>query len=140
MGLARSSMKNGYSTMITHNETFDIERPRTPTAGGSFVMSDHAMKRMFERGLSPEKIRLALCHGDPVYDRGARIYRVGKKEVRHVEDDRLQKIEGLQVVCSHDGVVQTVYRNRDFRSTKSTRSSEQYRDRRRKDRSPKRPH
>jgi len=125
--------------MITHNETFHIERKRTPTAGGTFVMSDHAMKRMFERGLSPEKVRLALRHGDPVYDRGARIYRVGKKEVRHAENTRLQKVEGLQVVCSHDGVVKTVYRNRDFRATKSTHSPQKYCNRREEDRSPKRP-
>jgi hypothetical protein len=118
--VARDFSLEPFGRMITHNETFDIERPRVPSAGGDFVMSDHAMKRMYERGFSPGDIRLALRHGDPVYDRGARIYRIGKKEVRRVECPRLREIKGVQVVCAHSGVVKTLYRNRDFRAVKTT--------------------
>lgn len=124
--------------MITHNEKFDVERPRVPSAGGTFVMSDHAMRRMYERGLSPEEIRLALRYGEPVYDRGARIYRVGKKHVRQVREVDLREAEGLQVVSGHDGVVITVYMNRDFRSPKTTCASSSSNDCRASDRPPKR--
>ncbi len=106
--------------MITHNEKFHVERTRVPSAGGSFVMSDHAMRRMYENALSPEEIGLALRYGEPVYDRGARIYRVGKKHVHRTQKDDLRDIEGLQIVSSHDGVVITVYMNQDFRSPKTT--------------------
>jgi hypothetical protein len=122
--------------MITHNLEFDIERSRVPSAGGEFVMSDHAMKRMYENGLSRKSIGLALRHGEPVYDRGARIYRVGKKHVRHVQSADLRGIEGLQVVSSHDGVVVTVYMNRDFRTPKTTHAPKHTNARRSPDRTP----
>jgi hypothetical protein len=122
--------------MITHNEKFDVERPRVPSAGGRFVMSDHAMRRMYENGLSPEEIGLALRYGEPVYDRGARVYRVGKKHVRRTQKDDLRDIEGLQIVSSHDGVVITVYMNQDFRSPKTTHAPGASSGRRASDRPP----
>lgn len=101
------------SDMIPRNLTFDIERPWKPSAGGTFVMSDHAMKRMFSRSFSPETIRKALRHGKPSYGDDVRIYRVGKKQVTYVGRELLEA-EGIQVVSDHGGTVVTVYRSSDF--------------------------
>lgn len=99
--------------MIPYNLEFDIDRTWVPSASGTFVMSDHAMKRMFSRSFSPDTIRLTLRHGDPAYGDGVRIYRVGERQVAHVGEE-LQRAEGMQVISDYDGTVVTVYRNHDF--------------------------
>jgi HSP90 family molecular chaperone len=99
--------------MITHNLKFDIDRTWRPSASGTFVMSDHAMKRMFERSLSPKTVRLTLRHGEPTYGEDVRIYRVGKKQVSHV-GHRIRQAEGVQIVVDHGGTVVTLYRSSDF--------------------------
>jgi len=106
--------------MTTHNEVFDIQRPFRPSAGGTFHMSDHAMKRMYERSLSPELIRLALTYGEAVYDRGARVYRLGKKHVRRCNDSFLDEAEGVHAVCDTSGLIFTVYRSYSFRRPRKT--------------------
>jgi hypothetical protein len=50
--------------MVPYNLKFDINRAWRPSASGMFVMSDHAMKRMFERSFSPETVRFTLRHGE----------------------------------------------------------------------------
>lgn len=77
----------------------------------------HAWQRMCSRHLSPAAIEAALDYGRIVYVRGAVIHAIGRNEVERYrrEGIDLSKHEGVQVVCSSDGAVLTVYRNRDFR-------------------------
>jgi len=83
----------------------------------SEVLTRHARERMGARGLSSTAISAALDYGRVVHTRGAAIHVIGRKEVDWF--DRLgidlSRYEGVQVVCSSDGAVITVYRNRDFR-------------------------
>ena len=44
-------------------------------------MTDHATRRMYVRGLSPEVIGLALRFGRQVHTRGACIHAIGRREV-----------------------------------------------------------
>ncbi|MCS3655170.1 hypothetical protein GGP91_003359 [Salinibacter ruber] len=99
--------------MIPRNLTFNVERTWKPSAGGTFFMSDHAMKRMFARSLSAETIHRALRHGKPSYGDNVRIYRVGKKQVAYL-GRKLREAEGVQVTSDHGGTVVTVYRSNDF--------------------------
>ena len=83
-------------------------------------LSKHAWMRMGGRGLSPKAVRMVLDYGRVTYVRGAEIHAIGRKEValyRSAGID-LAPYEGLQVVCSHDGTIMTVYRNHDFRGLK----------------------
>lgn len=79
-------------------------------------LTKHARERMGARRLSPEAVETALDHGRIVRVRGAEIYAVGRREVEKLSRDGIDisRFEGVQVVCSPQGAILTVYRNRDF--------------------------
>jgi len=87
------------------------------TNGLEVRLTQHAMRRMGRRGISGESILTAIQYGREAFVRGARIYAIGRKEVEHYgsEGIDLARYEGVQVVCAGDGLVLTIYRNRDFR-------------------------
>lgn len=89
---------------------------------GVYTMTDHAMNRMCERGMNPNDIYCTLKYGEAVYDRGALVFRLGKKHVKRYADHvDLESREGVHVVCTtSDRNVMTVYRNREFRAPKTT--------------------
>ena len=81
------------------------------------ALTRHADVRMRQRGLYPDVVLDVLAFGREVRVRGAIIYAVGRNEVEWFrrEGFDLSKAEGVQVVCTETGTVQTVYRNPDFR-------------------------
>jgi hypothetical protein len=60
-------------------------------------------------------------YGRVVYTRGAVIHAIGRNEIAYYarEGIDLTACDGIQVVCALDGVVLTVYRNRNFRGLRS---------------------
>ncbi len=85
-------------------------------------LTRHATVRMIYRSIPPEVIESVIEYGRVVYTRGAMIHAIGRKEVeryRQEEDIDLSDCEGVQVVCSTDGAVLTVYRNHSFRGLRS---------------------
>lgn len=86
----------------------------------SVIITDHARQRMTGRRINNDDVKNALLFGREVHTRGASIFVIGRKEVtRYMEKGvDLRRQEGLQVVCSPDGAVLTVYRNNDFSSLK----------------------
>ena len=86
-------------------------------ANGGTRLTQHATVRMTHRSISPEDIESVIEFGRVVYTRGAMIYAIGRKEVEQylLEDIDLSDCEGVQVVCSMEGTILTVYRNHDFR-------------------------
>jgi hypothetical protein len=70
------------------------------------------------RRVSLDALEAVLIYGRTIWTRGAQIHAIGNREVRwgllHGLD--LRPFAGLQVVCTPEGVVLTVYRNHDFRS------------------------
>jgi hypothetical protein len=69
---------------------------------------------MSQRSISPDAVRAVLEHGRRQYQRGARIFFLGRKEVRAAAKRGLDLSahEGLHVVCPpHCDTVQTAYRN-----------------------------
>jgi hypothetical protein len=79
------------------------------------TLTKHACDRMSRRGLSEAAVAAAIAYGRIVHIRGAAIHAIGRKEVEWFEPDGIDLYEGVQVVCSPEGAVLTVYRNRDFR-------------------------
>lgn len=92
-------------------------------------LTKHAQARMNERRLSDEAVNMVMTYGRMVRVRGAEIYAVGRKEVERYlnEGVDLSRFEGVQVVCSPDGAILTVYRNKDFRRLRPRGGRRHYR-------------
>lgn len=88
-----------------------------------YTLTQHAQQRMGMRGFSSTDISLAIAYGRKIHVRGAAIYAVGRKEISQCLEFGvdLSGLDGLQVVCSSDGTVMTLYRNRDFRGLRPKR-------------------
>jgi len=84
-------------------------------------LTQHADKRMRHRRIPGNAIELVIEYGRVVFTRGAMIYAIGRNEVERFkkENVNLSECEGVQVVCSIDGVVLTVYRNQSFRKLRT---------------------
>jgi Domain of unknown function (DUF4258) len=91
-------------------KSFHPDTAETPT-------TVHAQERMQHRCIDPEAVRAALDFGREVFTRGAIVHAIGRREIERWSDEGvdLSSYDGVQVVCSHDGAVLTVYRNRNFR-------------------------
>lgn len=85
-------------------------------------VSKHAFSRMKSRRIDANAIEAALDYGRIVHTRGAVIHAIGRKEIsKYMEHGiNLEKLDGLQVVCSQDGTIITVYINRNFRGLRSS--------------------
>lgn len=85
-------------------------------ANGGTKLTQHATMRMAHRSIPYEVIESVIEFGRVVFTRGAIIHAIGRKEVERYrqEDIDLSECEGVQVVCSMEGNVLTVYRNNDF--------------------------
>lgn len=90
-------------------------------AKGKYALSKHALFRMRSRNLSPSAVQATMKYGREICTRGAMIFALGRAEVNdgRREGLDLSKYEGIQVVCSLNGSIITVYRNRRFRGLKS---------------------
>jgi hypothetical protein len=87
------------------------------------ALSEHVVERMSARGLSVQALDAALRYGRKHHVRGAIIRAIGRKEVVDFQQGgiNLSAYEGVQVVCSPDGTVITMYRNQDFRGLRPKR-------------------
>ena len=81
------------------------------------AVTHHAWGRMLARHIDGEALEAALLYGRVVHTRGAEFHVIGRKEVERwaAAGVDLAPFEGVQVVCSSEGAVLTVYRNRDLR-------------------------
>lgn len=82
-------------------------------------LTGHAASRMGSRRISRDDVAAVMSYGRCYHVRGAVVYALGHRdsELWRKEGVRLERIEGLQVVCTpEDDAVITVYRNKDFRS------------------------
>jgi len=78
---------------------------------------------MDARRIPAEAVSATLEFGRIVHIRGAVIHAVGKREAEKwdARGVNLFRHEGVQVVCSPDGALLTVYRNRDLRGLRPHR-------------------
>lgn len=99
----------------------------TTTDGGfqglAPVFSRHALLRMQQRTISLAMVEAVMLYGREVRGHDTVIHVVGRRDARcwRMRGVRIDDLEGIHVVCSGDGVVITVYRNRDFRGVHELR-------------------
>lgn len=84
---------------------------------GNLKVTYHAVTRMHGRRINMDAVKEVMQFGRHAHVRGAIIYAIGKKEIGlyKAKGVKLDSYEGIQVVCSPDGSILTVYRNRDFK-------------------------
>lgn len=89
---------------------------KTPQRRDTLKLTDHGRRRMAQRGVRPHQLTAVLSWGRRAMVRGVEIYVVGHREVRSASEQGvdLADLEGLHVVCSHNDVVLTVYRNKQL--------------------------
>jgi hypothetical protein len=87
---------------------------------GSYVVTKHAASRMAGRHIPLAAIDAARQFGRRFYIRGAVVWALGRKEIEHL-GRQFERLQGIQVVCSHDGAVLTVYKNTDLRGLRRRR-------------------
>ncbi|MCS6915425.1 MAG: DUF4258 domain-containing protein [Myxococcales bacterium] len=82
------------------------------------MLTAHASERMRTRRLSSVAVAAAIAYGRLVHTRGADIYAIGQKEALELARDGIDlfRFRGVQVVCSPDGRILTVYREHNFRT------------------------
>lgn len=86
--------------------------------------TEHARRRMNQRGIPDTAIDLALRYGRAIYRNGALRYTIGRKEIDRYRDvePQLVRYHGVHVVCASDGgEVLTTYRNKNFARRKYSR-------------------
>jgi hypothetical protein len=105
--------------------THHYEAYEEPTALPDQALTLHAQQRMAARSFSPEAVTAVLAFGRSIHTRGAEIRVIGRKEVAQYRSQGvdLRAFEGVQLVCASDGVIITMYRNRDFRRLRPHRRS-----------------
>lgn len=88
-----------------------------------YPLTKHAKQQMDARRVRAEALAATLSFGRKVHIRGAIIYAIGKREARKWgrRGIDLSRFEGVQAVCSPDGAVMTVYRNRDLHQLRPRR-------------------
>ena len=92
--------------------------------GFNCYLSEHALKRMSQRGITNEVILMALQYGRIIYAGGCRCYVIGRKELEHYSDRgvQLNAAEGIHVLvasANDSEYIITVYRNRRLSGIKS---------------------
>jgi hypothetical protein len=91
---------------------------------GTLPLTEHARRRMAQRGLSFAAVAAVLRHGRCVHARGACVYVVGRREVERASRAGvdLRALDGIHVLCAADGSILTVFRNRALALRDSSRS------------------
>lgn len=94
----------------------EVQQTPLPILVRGLYLTPHAKERMCSRRISVAEVCAALDHGCVRHDRGDVIYAVGKHEAELSRSDLggNEEVEGLQVVCSIDKRIITVYKNRDL--------------------------
>lgn len=85
----------------------------TLLASSPTKLTRHARQRLRKRRIRLSAVEAVIDFGQRRSIRGAEVYVIGWRDVRfHLQCGiDLSRFEGIQVVCSHDGSVLTVYRN-----------------------------
>ena len=102
--------------MQNHNLKHDAEVCEEVTIHD--LLTEHACKRMDQRGLKQEAIEVALTYGRRIHSRRALYYVVGQKEIREFGKicPEIKELDGLQVLMDSESKhILTVYRNHDLR-------------------------
>lgn len=86
-------------------------------------LTKHALARMAGRRINRRAVAVVLCFGRSIHVRGAEILVLGRNEIVRTARFGLDfsSYEGIHVVCSADGSILTVYRNRSLHGLRPRR-------------------
>ena len=78
------------------------------------MLTLHALCRSAQRGISLSSIEKVIAYGTTIKKRGATHYLIGRRQVEYNarQGIDLKELEGYRVVCKHDGLILTTYRQR----------------------------
>lgn len=114
---------------LAMREALDIRRPHKPVADGVYVLTHHALNRMWERRVSREAVEAALTYGRLIRQDRRLAFVIGRKEVERYGTVRgeheavdLSGFEGVQVRVNDEGFVVTVLHETDFRALRRPRA------------------
>lgn len=81
-----------------------------------FRVTKHAVERMDARRIPYYAVQVVLAYGRFSWVRGGQIFALGRREVKRasVQGHNLAPFQGIQVVCSPNGSILTVYKNQSF--------------------------
>ncbi len=84
-------------------------------------LTGHARQRLRQRAIRLTAVEAVIDFGQRRLVRGAEIYMIGWRDVRYYRECGLDlsRFEGIEVVCSHDGAVLTVYRNENKKALRN---------------------
>ena len=95
----------------------------TCSVDAALTLTHHACQRMDQRRITAADVTAAMKYGRVFYAKGAVYHILGCREIkRFLPSVDLQHLDGVHVICTNEGVVITVYRDKGFQ-TKSLRDS-----------------
>jgi|GEM_PF-2761232 len=78
------------------------------------ILTNHADKRLAQRGISKEAVEATLSYGRRLQQTGASLFFLGKKDIERAQVPEFQKYEGTAlIVAQDDGCLITSYRNKN---------------------------
>ena len=85
----------------------------------------HAVDRCRNRAISEEAVEAAQMFGLHRAKSGADVYTIGWRQIAFYAQFGidLSRWDGVEVVCAHNGLVLTVYRNRNPHAMRSRRAA-----------------
>lgn len=85
------------------------------------VYTRHVLRRMRQRAISFEMLEGVMLFGRELRGPDTVMHVVGRREVAcwRLRGHRIERLQGIHVVCSREGVVLTVYRNSDLRGARA---------------------
>lgn len=83
------------------------------------ILSAHALKRMYQRGIARWQVELALRHGKRVYAQGGLFVFLGRRQLEKIRPEIgprwTERLEGLTLVLDpRSRMLLTCFKNRDF--------------------------
>ena len=84
-------------------------------------LTGHARRRLRQRAIRLTAVEAVIDFGRQRSVRGAEVFMIGWRDVRFYSEHGLDlsRFEGIEVVCSQDGAVLTVYRNENKKALRN---------------------
>ena len=81
----------------------------------TLLLTRHATIRMQQRRIPTDAVNAGLAFGREFQTRDAVIYVIGRREIeRYAKVEDLSALNGLHVICGHEGTVVTTYKDPRF--------------------------
>lgn len=83
----------------------------------NYFFTDHAKKRMLQRGIKLEMAEKAVLYGRKIHKNGVQYYVIGRKEIKKYNNVDLKALNGIHIVVNKKDdnyIIITAYRNKNL--------------------------